>query len=70
MCLTSSAKGDALWGRVSLLIKSTKRLLTEYSPQDPPTPQTGANKYTMRGAEGPCGAQASRDLRTSRKSWV
>jgi hypothetical protein len=55
-------------GAVSLLIKSKKRYLTEYSPQDPPTPrQTGANGHAMRGVEVTCGAQAVRDLRMSSK---
>jgi hypothetical protein len=30
----------------------------------------GAKGHAMRGVEGPCGAQAVRDLRTSHTSWV
>jgi hypothetical protein len=57
-------------------LHAQKRYLTVYLPRGPLTPANGCHAtstseaHMLHGVVGPHGAQAVRDLRTSRKSWV
>jgi hypothetical protein len=66
----------AMWGRVSLLLNSIKKIFNSIFSMYTSSPANGCHAtgtreaHALHGAGGLCGAQAVKNLRTGHRSWV